>query len=413
MQDESPPIEPIFGSGKQYVQVAPLPGSAYSGTPDMSGAHIVVTDTSNSNNVVLDCFTTPGGFCGGGPLGWFEPMEGHTYSISQSVASDGTGAPRGFMGAATFSYTPAETGCVEANSVAVPQVSLCNYPDIVLLDPGAYRTISLTISSSVNAATKLGGATYHLCSITTGAPVVTGPSCPATSTELDHATTDANGQLTFPSVYVPANDPENPLGKYTVFETATTPGYITDANARIIEVPAAFANTGTGSIPIQTAAANAHTQAALVIPVLNFAFTNAPDVPAPVAVNDGASTPNGAAIVVPVETNDNGQGAPITLVSVTAPAHGTAVIADGAVTYTPAAGFSGTDTFTYTISTRGGTATATVTVIVAAPLVAAVVLPVLASTGSPDLAATYGGLAVLTLGGALTVAAHRRRTTRH
>lgn len=50
------------------------------------------------------------------------------------------------------------------------------------------------------------------------------------------------------------------------------------------------------------------------------------------------------------------------------PAHGTAACSDGRCTYTPAAGFRGDDTFTYTVSDpSGATATGTVKVTVAAP----------------------------------------------
>ncbi len=48
----------------------------------------------------------------------------------------------------------------------------------------------------------------------------------------------------------------------------------------------------------------------------------------------------------PVLTNDSGSG--LTLVGVTAPLHGTAVISGTDILYSPAAGFAGTDVFTYT-----------------------------------------------------------------
>lgn len=73
-----------------------------------------------------------------------------------------------------------------------------------------------------------------------------------------------------------------------------------------------------------------------------------------------------------VLTNDSATvgGAP-TLVSVTTPAHGTAAIVGNTLTYTPTAGYMGTDTFSYTIKASGsGTATSTaeVSVMVAASL---------------------------------------------
>jgi hypothetical protein len=77
------------------------------------------------------------------------------------------------------------------------------------------------------------------------------------------------------------------------------------------------------------------------------------------AVNDTATTA-GKPVSVPVLANDTGSSPVIS--SVTQPANGTATISGGNVIYTPAPGFTGTDTFTYTITTACGTSTATVTV---------------------------------------------------
>ncbi|HEY6056877.1 MAG TPA: S8 family serine peptidase, partial [Candidatus Limnocylindrales bacterium] len=92
----------------------------------------------------------------------------------------------------------------------------------------------------------------------------------------------------------------------------------------------------------------------------------APNVP-PVALDDTASTAYGSPVSVPVLANDSDpDGDPLSVVSVTTPAHGTATIDAGTtVTYTPAAGYSGADGFGYGISDgRGGTASATVSVTV-------------------------------------------------
>lgn len=83
----------------------------------------------------------------------------------------------------------------------------------------------------------------------------------------------------------------------------------------------------------------------------------------PVAVADNATTLAGTAATIPVTANDTGVIASIAVAS--APAHGTAVASGLGVLYTPAAGYSGTDTFTYTAAGPGGTsAPATVTVTV-------------------------------------------------
>lgn len=78
------------------------------------------------------------------------------------------------------------------------------------------------------------------------------------------------------------------------------------------------------------------------------------------AAGDTATTTMGTAVSVPVLANDTAT-AP-TISGLTQPGKGTATISGGSVVYTPAPGFAGTDSFTYTITTACGTSTATVTV---------------------------------------------------
>jgi hypothetical protein len=84
-------------------------------------------------------------------------------------------------------------------------------------------------------------------------------------------------------------------------------------------------------------------------------------------VNDAATTQEGTPITIPVLANDtHPQNQTLTVASATDPANGAAVVnADGTITYTPDAGFSGTDVFDYTVRDPGGaTDTATVSVAV-------------------------------------------------
>ena len=61
------------------------------------------------------------------------------------------------------------------------------------------------------------------------------------------------------------------------------------------------------------------------------------------------------------DSDPDGDG--LTITGASAPAHGSAVISGGQISYTPAAGYTGADSFTYTISDgRGGNASAAVTV---------------------------------------------------
>jgi VCBS repeat-containing protein len=88
---------------------------------------------------------------------------------------------------------------------------------------------------------------------------------------------------------------------------------------------------------------------------------------APVAENDAASTPEDTPIAIDARANDSDlEGDALNVVSVTAPAHGTASIAaDGTVLYTPGANFHGTDFVDYVVADTGGlTDGATITVTV-------------------------------------------------
>jgi hypothetical protein len=84
---------------------------------------------------------------------------------------------------------------------------------------------------------------------------------------------------------------------------------------------------------------------------------------APAAVDDSYSKPAGTVISGNVLANDVGVGLQVT--SHTAPSHGTATIAaDGSFTYTPASGSSGIDTFAYGVEGAGGSANATVQIMI-------------------------------------------------
>jgi hypothetical protein len=87
----------------------------------------------------------------------------------------------------------------------------------------------------------------------------------------------------------------------------------------------------------------------------------------PVAQDDAATTQENTPVTIAVLANDSDpDGDAVTVSSVGDPAHGTATDnGDGTVTYSPDAGFTGVDTFPYTVSDgRGGSDGATVTVTV-------------------------------------------------
>ena len=88
---------------------------------------------------------------------------------------------------------------------------------------------------------------------------------------------------------------------------------------------------------------------------------------APTAAADAANTGRELPVDVDVLANDGDpDGDPLAVESVTQPQHGTASIQpSGKVRYTPASGYEGSDSFTYTVSDgRGGTASAGVAITV-------------------------------------------------
>ena len=92
--------------------------------------------------------------------------------------------------------------------------------------------------------------------------------------------------------------------------------------------------------------------------------TPTPNEP-PVANGDSATTAVDTEVTIDVLANDSdANGDPLTVTAVVVPLNGSAAISGGGttITYTPNLGFSGDDSFTYTI----GTATATVSITVAA-----------------------------------------------
>ena len=111
----------------------------------------------------------------------------------------------------------------------------------------------------------------------------------------------------------------------------------------------------------------------------------------PVANPDSATGLTGTAVGIPVLANDTDpNGSPITITSYTQPANGTSTCVTGSTTgtctYTSNAGFSGSDSFQYTITDGlGQTATGTVTITVNAPQ---------PPVANPDSATTFTGTPV-------------------
>jgi hypothetical protein len=80
--------------------------------------------------------------------------------------------------------------------------------------------------------------------------------------------------------------------------------------------------------------------------------------PAPVANNDTATVKANQSVTINVLSNDSSTGGtlnPASIKIVVPPTHGTAVVMNGQVTYTPTTGYSGLDTFQYSVQDNLGT----------------------------------------------------------
>ncbi|MDR4506254.1 MAG: cadherin-like domain-containing protein [Candidatus Scalindua sp.] len=107
-----------------------------------------------------------------------------------------------------------------------------------------------------------------------------------------------------------------------------------------------------------------------IFDVMNSVIMNAPPNTPPAAIVDSAATQKGTLVTINVIANDydiDGTINPATVTVADVPGNGTAVSrADGTVDYTPVTGFSGQDSFTYTVADACGTSSnvSTVTITV-------------------------------------------------
>ena len=128
--------------------------------------------------------------------------------------------------------------------------------------------------------------------------------------------------------------------------------------------------------------------------------------PVLIAVDDSATTSQGTLASIPVLANDTGGVQPLSISVVGSPSHGTATISGKTINYTPTAGFSGADSFVYTVEDAIGqidSATVTITVPSVAPPPALIAVPDSATTSPgtpvsiPVLANDTGGTPPLTI----------------
>lgn len=139
------------------------------------------------------------------------------------------------------------------------------------------------------------------------------------------------------------------------------------ADNTITEIPAETGVTLTGSVNIEIADTPEYVEVRLnddaATSSAEVLFNAQPE--APTIVNDFATTDEDQPVEVDVVANDP---AGVEVLTVSAPANGTAEIVNGKILYTPNAGFAGEDSFTYTAGNEDGQGSGTVTITVVGAL---------------------------------------------
>lgn len=297
----------------------------------------------------------------------------------------------GYSGPDSFTYT-----ATNASGTSAPAtVTITVNPQPVSISPTSLSPMFVTVSFS-ESVTASGGTPPYTYNLTAGAlppglsldhdgtlsgtPTTAG-NFAFTITATDSGGTPATGSRAYNVLVSPPSPPvANPAsgtmgmdagsivitptlggGPATSLSVASVPshGAVSIAGMSFTYTPAtgyfgadSFTYTASGPGGASNVATVSITVTAPMAP-------SAHDVAATVAANSSAN---------PIALDMSGGGAPTSVAVATAPAHGTASATGTSITYTPVAGYSGADSFTYTAINAGGTsAPATVSIIVAAP----------------------------------------------
>jgi hypothetical protein len=182
----------------------------------------------------------------------------------------------------------------------------------------------------------------------------------------DAASVAANSGSTSIDVLANDSDPDNGVLTLTSAGPAAH-GTVQVSGGHAVYTPAA---SYVGSDEFTYTITNAAGLAASARVVITVTTANGNAGSPPVARDDVATTTQGVPVSIAVLGNDSdADGDALTVTAATTPAHGSAVInADGSITYTPDASFTGVDRFSYSIADgHGGTASANVTLTVQVP----------------------------------------------
>jgi hypothetical protein len=324
------------------------------------GVRLTVTDTkSNSSSVICNVSVTstalPPVADAGGP-----------YDVclnrAPSVILDGTGSIGRPSAIATYEWDFTEATGINFSPVDSTAATTDQTAYFTALGAGTYN-VGLRVTDATPA--NEGGPFENTVFTTVTVRAATDDACNDAPVATDNSYTTPKNNPVSGNVVTNGTADSDPDGDTFTASVVANPVQGTlafNANGTFTYTPAVnFDGTVTFTYKLTDqygGVSNTATVTVVVLPNVN-----------PVAQDDNASTFSGTPVTVAVLANDSDADAGQTI-SVTGtsggPANGGAVVnGDGTITYTPALGFAGVDTFTYAISDgNGGTASATVTITV-------------------------------------------------
>ncbi|WP_296062947.1 Ig-like domain-containing protein [uncultured Amphritea sp.] len=237
------------------------------------------------------------------------------------------------------------------------------------LAPGQRAATNLTVVSPVTAVDGFYAITTSAASGSYSASgsvtyVVDNPVSNSAPVALDDAAVTDSGSAVTISVLGNDSDPDGDNLTVTSLSGVANGSAKINNNGTVSFTPAAtFSGTEVFSYNVSDNQGGS-ASASVSVTVKTAVTANS----APVANNDSAATDMDTAVLIPVLANDSDpDGDTLTIVS-TSGVNGSVTISSGVMTFTPATGFTGVESFSYTVSDGNGhTASATVSVTVNAP----------------------------------------------
>ena len=337
---------------------------------DSDGDALSITGTSTPGHGTVSCTTT----CTYTPAANYHGPDSFTYSISDGHGGTATGnvsltvtavndAPVANLDAPSTLEDTAVVVNVRANDTDVDGDAL----SITGSSTPGHGTVSCTTTCTYTPAANYNGPDSFTYTISDGHGGTATGNVSVTVTPVNDAPVAVNdssttAEDTVKAINVVANDTD-PDGDTlsAILVTPPTKGGAVCSGATCTYTPNPNA-TGADSFTYRASDGTANSGAATV----SISITAVND--APVAINDSGGTAPGVPVTLGVLANDTDvEGDALTVTAHTAPAHGSVSCTASACTYTPAAGYSGPDAFTYTVSDgHGGVATASVAITVSA-----------------------------------------------